>query len=195
MSEFANYTPGEYAKEHIRITPTTLAVSETGPTSDNFSVSLKAEVARLEDVPGEVERVYQILQASVDGQIVNAGFVPGQEQPAPAPKNDASNDSRPWKCSDKQKALIQKIVSDYFDIRMADMTSNRRPAAIAFPRQVAMYLCRTLTRQSLPTLGVAFNRNHATVLHACRLVEDKLKTDHAFRQTMMVLQQRLTKRS
>ena len=78
-------------------------------SSHNFSVSLKTEVARLEDVPGEVERVYQILQASVDGQIVNAGFVPGQEQPAPAPKNDASNDSRPWKCSDKQKALILKI--------------------------------------------------------------------------------------
>ena len=81
-------------------------------SSHNFSVSLKAEVARLEDVPGEVERVYQILQASVDGQIVNAGFVPGQEQPAPAPKNDASNDSRPWKCSDKQKALILKIVGE-----------------------------------------------------------------------------------
>ena len=81
-------------------------------SSHNFSVSLKAEVARLEDVPGEVERVYQILQASVDGQIVNAGFVPGQEQPAPAPKNDAGNDSRPWKCSDKQKALIVKIVAE-----------------------------------------------------------------------------------
>jgi chromosomal replication initiator protein len=90
---------------------------------------------------------------------------------------------------------IQKIVSDYFDIRMGDMTSNRRPASIAFPRQVAMYLARTLTRQSLPTIGMAFNRNHATVIHACRLVEARLKNDHAFRQTMMVLQQRLTKRS
>lgn len=81
-------------------------------SSHNFSVSLKAEVAHLEDVPGEVERVYQILQASVDGQIVNAGFVPGQEPSAPAPKNDADNDGRPWKCSDKQKALILKIVSE-----------------------------------------------------------------------------------
>ena len=81
-------------------------------SSHQFAVSIRAEVARLEDVPGEVERVYQILQASVDGQIVNAGFVPGQEQPAPAPKNDASNDSRPRKCSDKQKALILKIVGE-----------------------------------------------------------------------------------
>lgn len=90
---------------------------------------------------------------------------------------------------------IQKVVADYFDIRMADMTSNRRPQNIAFPRQVAMYLCREMTRQSLPTIGAAFSRNHATVLHACRLVGDRLKSDGAFRQNMVVLQQRLSKRS
>ena len=80
-------------------------------SSHNFSVSLKAEVARLEDVPGEVERVYQILQTSVDGQIVNAGYVPGKDQPAPA-RNNGNADSTPWKCSDKQRALIVKIVDE-----------------------------------------------------------------------------------
>ena len=60
-------------------------------SSHNFSVSLKAEVARLEDVPGEVERVYQILQASVYGQIVNAGFVPGGEARPPARNGGSSN--------------------------------------------------------------------------------------------------------
>ena len=81
-------------------------------SSHNFSVSLKTEVARLEDVRGEVERVYRLLQAAVDEQIVSPGFVPGQEQSAPAPKNDANADSKPWKCSDKQKALIVKIVDE-----------------------------------------------------------------------------------
>ena len=81
-------------------------------SSHNFSVSLKTEVARLEDVRSEVERVYRLLQTAVDEQIVSPGFVPGQEPSAPAPKNDAGNDSRPWKCSDKQKALILKIVSE-----------------------------------------------------------------------------------
>lgn len=90
---------------------------------------------------------------------------------------------------------IQKVVADYFDIRMADMTSNRRPQNIAFPRQVAMYLCREMTRQSLPTIGASFSRNHATVLHACRLVSDRLKTDGEFRQDMVVIQQRLSKRT
>jgi chromosomal replication initiator protein len=90
---------------------------------------------------------------------------------------------------------IQKVVADYFDIRMADMTSNRRPQNIAFPRQVAMYLCREMTDQSLPTIGASFSRNHATVLHACRLVGERLKTDGTFRQNMVVLQQRLSKRT
>jgi chromosomal replication initiator protein len=89
---------------------------------------------------------------------------------------------------------IQKIVADYFDLRMGDMTSTRRPANIAFPRQVAMYLCRQMTRHSLPSIGTAFSRNHATVMHACRTVGDRLKGDAAFRQTMMALQQRISKR-
>jgi hypothetical protein len=80
-------------------------------SSHNFSVSLKAEVARLEDVPSEVERVYQILQTSVDGQIVNAGYVPGKEPAVPA-RNNGNADNKPWKCSDKQRALIVKIVDE-----------------------------------------------------------------------------------
>ena len=64
---------------------------------------------------------------------------------------------------------IQKTVADYYDIRLGDMTSKRRPQSIAFPRQVAMYLCRDMTQHSLPAIGYAFGRNHATVLHAYRL--------------------------
>ena len=88
---------------------------------------------------------------------------------------------------------IQKIVADYFDIRLGDMVSSRRPQAIAFPRQVAMYFSRELTGHSLPSIGAAFGRNHATVLHACRLVKDRITTDATFRQSMLVLQQRLAK--
>lgn len=100
---------------------------------------------------------------------------------------------------EKQETLtmeeIQKVVADHFDLRMADMTSNRRPKSIAFPRQVAMYFCREMTQNSLPTIGAAFGRNHATVLHAYRLVANRLKQDPMFRQNMLVLQQRLGKRT
>ena len=80
-------------------------------SSHNFNVSLKTEVARLEDVRGEVERVYRLLQAAVDEQIVNPGFVPGKDQPAPA-RNSSIDEAQPWRCSDKQRALIQKIVGE-----------------------------------------------------------------------------------
>ncbi len=89
---------------------------------------------------------------------------------------------------------IQKVVSEFYDIRMGDMSSNRRPQAIAFPRQVAMYLSREMTAQSLPAIGKAFNKNHATVMHACKLVGERLKNDATFRQSMMLLQQRLSRK-
>ena len=86
---------------------------------------------------------------------------------------------------------IQKTVAEYYDIRMGDMTSKRRPQSIAFPRQMAMYLCRDMTQHSLPEIGCAFGRNHATVLHACRLIERRCSEDSALRQTVATLRQRL----
>ena len=80
-------------------------------SSHNFNVSLKTEVARLEDVRGEVERVYRLLQAAVDEQIVNPGFVPGKDQPA-HPRNSSIDEAQLWRCSDKQRALILKIVDE-----------------------------------------------------------------------------------
>ncbi len=86
---------------------------------------------------------------------------------------------------------IQRMVAEYYDIRLGDMSSKQRPHNIAFPRQVAMYLCREMTEQSLPSIGNAFARNHATVLHAHRSVGTKMKTDTGLRQTILSLQQRL----
>ena len=86
---------------------------------------------------------------------------------------------------------IQRAVAEHYDIRLADMTSKQRPANIAFPRQVAMYLCRELTGQSLPAIANAFGRTHATVLHAHNAVAQKMLSDSELRQTILSLQQRL----
>jgi chromosomal replication initiator protein len=87
---------------------------------------------------------------------------------------------------------IQKRVAEHFDIRMADMTSKRRPQNIAFPRQVAMYLTRKLTSGSLSDIGESFGgRDHGTVLHACRLVESLMEQDPSLRQTISYLNQQL----
>jgi chromosomal replication initiator protein len=80
---------------------------------------------------------------------------------------------------------IQRKVAEHFDVRLADMTSKRRPASIAFPRQVAMYLARELTKASLNEIGDAFGgRDHGTVLHACKLVKKRMKEQDNIRQTI-----------
>jgi chromosomal replication initiator protein len=80
---------------------------------------------------------------------------------------------------------IQRRVAEHFDVRLADMTSKRRPANIAFPRQVAMYLARELTKASLNEIGDAFGgRDHGTVLHACKLVRKRMKEQDSLRQTI-----------
>ena len=88
--------------------------------------------------------------------------------------------------------VIQKKVAEHFDIRLADMTSKRRPENIAFPRQIAMYLARQMTESSLNTIGEAFGgRDHGTVLHACRLVKDRMQVDSQVRQVVQYLEKLL----
>jgi chromosomal replication initiator protein len=87
---------------------------------------------------------------------------------------------------------IQKKVAEHFDIRIADMTSKRRPENIAFPRQIAMFLARQLTESSLNNIGEAFGgRDHGTVLHACRLVKGRMEIDPSIRQVVSYLEKQL----
>ncbi len=87
---------------------------------------------------------------------------------------------------------IQKKVTEHFDIRLADMTSKRRPENIAFPRQIAMYLTREMTENSLSSIGEAFGgRDHGTVLHACRLVKGRMEVDSGVRQKVSLLEKQL----
>src|SRR5712691_858569 len=90
--------------------------------------------------------------------------------------------------------VIQKKVAEHFDIRLADMSSKRRPENIAFPRQIAMYLARHMTESSLNTIGEAFGgRDHGTVLHACRLVKDRMQVDANVRQVVSYLEKQLAR--
>ncbi len=87
---------------------------------------------------------------------------------------------------------IQKKVAEHFDVRFADMTSKRRPKNIAFPRQIAMYLARELTKMSLVEIGEAFGgRDHGTVLHAYRLVRERMGDDDKVRQVVRFLSDQL----
>jgi chromosomal replication initiator protein len=88
---------------------------------------------------------------------------------------------------------IQKKVVDYYHLRMADMLSRRRPANIAFPRQVAMYLSRILTEHSLQEIGSAFGgRDHGTVIHACKTVENMMDQDDSIKYAVDYLNEELS---
>jgi len=68
---------------------------------------------------------------------------------------------------------IQRTVAEYFKIKMVDMTSKRRNRSVARPRQMAMCLSKELTNHSLPEIGSLYGgRDHTTVLHACRTIND-----------------------
>ena len=87
---------------------------------------------------------------------------------------------------------IQRRVAEHFDVRLADMTSKRRPANIAFPRQVAMYLSRELTSSSLSDIGDAFGgKDHGTVIHACKLVKSRIEGDEKTRNVVSMLDSQL----
>jgi chromosomal replication initiator protein len=78
-------------------------------------------------------------------------------------------------------AAIQRVVSDYFHIHLAELKSKKRTQHVAFCRQVAMYLCRKLTTNSFPSIGEHFGRDHSTVIHAVNLIERRVNNDAAFR--------------
>jgi len=90
--------------------------------------------------------------------------------------------------------LIQKAVAEYYDVRLADMSSKRRPRAVALPRQVAMYLCRRMTRSSLPDIAAAFSKTHATVLHAYKTIDNRMELDSELKDSVTEISHRLGKK-
>jgi chromosomal replication initiator protein len=80
---------------------------------------------------------------------------------------------------------IQKFVADYYQLKLAELKSRNNSKSIAMPRQVAMYLCKSLTHASLPEIGRSFGgKHHSTVIHSIKKVEDLRKKDAAFNTLM-----------
>ena len=87
---------------------------------------------------------------------------------------------------------IQKKVAEHFNIKLGEMTSDRRARAVARPRQVAMYLAKQLTTRSLPQIGRKFGgRDHTTVMHAVRKIEELMGTDPSLAEDVELLRRML----
>jgi chromosomal replication initiator protein len=84
--------------------------------------------------------------------------------------------------------LIQKVVAEYFGLSHLDLRGKKRTKAIAFPRQLAMYIARDVTEYSTTEVGLEFGgRDHTTVMHACQRIEDRIKTDSTLEPTIQHL--------
>lgn len=88
---------------------------------------------------------------------------------------------------------IQRCVCDFFQVKVSDLRAKRRSKSIAYPRQVAMYLVRSMTDHSLPEIGAYFGgRGHATVIHACNKIEKSLesggKIQHVIEEVKLLIQ-------
>jgi chromosomal replication initiator protein len=77
--------------------------------------------------------------------------------------------------------IIQKFVADYYNLKLVDLKSRNNSKSVAMPRQIAMYLCKSLTHASLPEIGRSFGgKHHSTVIHSIRKVEEFRKKDGDF---------------
>ena len=87
---------------------------------------------------------------------------------------------------------IQQVVAEYYNITVEDLKSKKRKAEIAFPRQVAIYLCRTLTDESFPKIGIQFGgRDHSTVMHSVDKIDSELKTNPQFKDIIDALKSKM----
>ena len=102
--------------------------------------------------------------------------------------------SQNLKSSEREVSVegIQKIICEYFNIKIGDLKAKRRTQNIALPRQVAMYLCRKHTENSFPIIGDKFGgRDHSTVIHASKTIERKIKEDPHMLMTIEKLERNL----
>ena len=89
-------------------------------------------------------------------------------------------------------AKIQKVVADYFQISIDDLRGKKRSSNISFPRQIAMYLCRKLTDESFPKIGIEFGgKDHTTVMHSCDKIEKEIKNNKELAKTIEKLQKEI----
>ena len=80
---------------------------------------------------------------------------------------------------------IQKFVADYYQLKLGELKSRNNSKSIAMPRQIAMYLCKSLTNASLPEIGKSFGgKHHSTVIHSIRKIEALRQTRRKFQHTL-----------
>ena len=145
------------------------AETESVPLPDNVAMYIAGKIkSNIRELEGSLIRL--IAYASLTGQEISLPLA--QE----VLKNILDHDDKAVTIE-----IIQKFVADYYNLKMVDLKSRNNSKSVAKPRQIAMYLCKSLTHASLPEIGRSFGgKHHSTVIHSIRKVEDHRKKDHDF---------------
>jgi chromosomal replication initiator protein len=146
------------------------------PLPDNVAIYIAGKIkSNIRELEGSLIRL--VAYASMTGQEIT---LPLTQQVL---RNVLSNDDRVVTIE-----IIQKFVADYFQLKPSELKSRNNSKSVALPRQVAMYLCKSLTKASLPEIGKSFGgKHHSTVIHSIQKIEALRKTDGAFNSIVTTL--------
>ena len=152
------------------------ADGEAVPLPDNVAIYIAGKIkSNIRELEGSLIRL--IAYASLTGQEITLAFA--QE----VLKNIIDRDEKVVTIE-----IIQKRVADYYNLKLVDLKSRNNSKSIATPRQVAMYLCKELTRASLPEIGRSFGgKHHSTVIHSIRKVDQLRKKNGDFNSLVSTL--------
>jgi chromosomal replication initiator protein len=145
------------------------AEAEAVPLPDNVAIYIASKIkSNIRELEGSLIRL--IAYASLTGQELSLALA--QE----VLKNIIDHDEKAVTIE-----IIQKYVADYYNLKLVDLKSRNNSKSVAMPRQIAMYLCKSLTHASLPEIGRSFGgKHHSTVIHSIRKVDDMRKKDGDF---------------
>jgi chromosomal replication initiator protein len=149
------------------------ADAEAVPLPDNVAIYIAGRIkSNIRELEGSLIRL--IAYASLTGQEITLPLA--QE----VLRNILDHDEKVVTIE-----IIQKFIADHYNLKLVDLKSRNNSKSIAMPRQIAMYLCKSLTRASLPEIGRSFGgKHHSTVIHSIRKVEELRKKDGDFNTLM-----------
>ncbi|OLC42457.1 MAG: chromosomal replication initiator protein DnaA [Acidobacteria bacterium 13_1_40CM_65_14] len=145
------------------------AEAEAVPLPDNVAMYIAGKIkSNIRELEGSLIRL--IAYASLTGQELSLGLAQD------VLKNILDHEEKAVTIE-----IIQKFVADYYNLKLVDLKSRNNSKSVAMPRQIAMYLCKSLTHASLPEIGRSFGgKHHSTVIHSIRKVDDLRKKDGNF---------------
>lgn len=145
------------------------AEAETVPLPDNVAIYIAGKIkSNIRELEGSLIRL--IAYASLTGQDISLPLA--QE----VLKNILDRDERAVTIE-----IIQKFIADYYNLKLVELKSRNNSKSVAMPRQIAMYLCKSLTHASLPEIGRSFGgKHHSTVIHSIRKIDNLRKKDATF---------------